>query len=702
MLLYSSSINFSVSAHSPINAFVKKIKSILLLFFFAGSAFAQYNEWTWMKGSNLPLGAAVTGIKGVPNINNTPGSSYESVEWTDNNGIFWLLDNSYNFWKYDPATNMWTWINNGPTSWGVQGIPSALNFPGTHGFGALSWTDKNNDLWLYAGTQTGWDSNLWKYNIASGMWTWMKGPGTCSCSPRVYGIKGVPAAANNPGSRAEVSCSWIDATGNLWFFGGQACNGNCGGAGTNGGLSDVWKYDIGTNNWTWMSGPNIPSQASVYGTKGVASGLNTPGGRFVFTSGKQVNGEFLVFGGNKDIGVGTDLNDTWKYNSVTDQWTWLSGPNLSNQPAVYGTKCVPSAANVPGSGREVRIRWTDDCGNLWLFGTGFFGTFPTVNGGVNDLWRYSIKNNTWTWVSGSNVINQPGVYGIMGISSPANVPGSRKGGNAWRTKTDFYLFGGYGYTSNNTLANYNDLWRYKPDKPTALFSHIASGGCTTVVNFTNNSTPGCNEIKSYAWSFGDPGSGINDTSSVANPSHTFSNNGTYSVKLVVTNCTGSQDSITKNIAINTGGIVATLSGQTNPVCNGGTGTVSVGITGGSSPYNYTWSNGQTSQTGTGLAAGNYTITISDAAGCTTTIPFSVVSPPPIIGQFTKGTANCSDCGCKEWIMVTASGGTSPYTYSWSTPAGFDKRYKNNLCPGTYNINLKDKNGCNINVSLNTP
>ncbi|MBI2271001.1 MAG: PKD domain-containing protein [Bacteroidetes bacterium] len=72
----------------------------------------------------------------------------------------------------------------------------------------------------------------------------------------------------------------------------------------------------------------------------------------------------------------------------------------------------------------------------------------------------------------------------------------------------------------------------------------------------------------------------------------------------------------------------------------------------------------------------------------------------LTGQFTKGTTNCTGCGCKEWIMVTATGGTGPYSYSW--PDGYTNRYKNQLCPGTYNINIKDKNGCSVNVNLVVP
>ena len=70
-----------------------------------------------------------------------------------------------------------------------------------------------------------------------------------------------------------------------------------------------------------------------------------------------------------------------------------------------------------------------------------------VIGMLNDLWRYRINDSTWTWVSGSNTINHPGVYGEKGIPNSDNYPGSRSGALALYdscTQT-FILFGGYGF-----------------------------------------------------------------------------------------------------------------------------------------------------------------------------------------------------------------------------------------------------------------
>lgn len=541
------------------------MKSKIFLSFFVFliswiNSFSQFNQWVWIHGSSAPAPLAITGTQGVAAPANTPGGNYEGCEWTDNNGNFWILLSGSYFWKYDPTTNMWTWIRNGVANFGTQGVPSAASYPGGHGYGALTWTDLNNNLWLYGGTASGWDANLWKYNIATGQWTWMKGPGTCTCTQPVHGTKGVASATNHPGSRAETSCTWLDATGNLWFFGGQACNGSCTSGSHAGTYSDVWKYDISTNNWTWMSGPSALTQAPVYGTKGTPATTNTPGGRFVFASGTDLQGNFILFGGSGNVS-GPYRNDLWRYNYVTDQWTWLSGTNLSNQNGTYTTKCVPSLTDYPDGGYEERTRWTDDCGNLWVFSPGSYSSPKSA------LWRYSIANNTWTWVTGNGLANQNGVFGTLGVPAPTNHPGTRKGGNSWRYKTDFYMFGGSGMAATGSNSSINDMWKYIPDKPVASFTYTSTGSCApSTVTFTNSSTPGCNEIKSYLWDFGDPASGANNNSTDANPTHIYNASGTYTIKLLVINCTGSKDSVSHNFttatSLNTSGSVNLCTGQT--------------------------------------------------------------------------------------------------------------------------------------------
>ena len=74
---------------------------------------------------------------------------------------------------------------------------------------------------------------------------------------------------------------------------------------------------------------------------------------------------------------------------------------------------------------------------------------------MNDLWKYSISNNSWTWISGNNTINQNGIYGIQGISSSNNIPGSRDSSISWidSLNNNLWLFGGNGYDSIGNHGN---------------------------------------------------------------------------------------------------------------------------------------------------------------------------------------------------------------------------------------------------------
>ena len=68
-------------------------------------------------------------------------------------------------------------------------------------------------------------------------------------------------------------------------------------------------------------------------------------------------------------------------------------------------------------------------------------------GYFNDLWKYEMRNNTWTWVSGSNERNHRGVYGEMGNASSNYFPSSRYGSVGWFDiyANEMWLFGGFGY-----------------------------------------------------------------------------------------------------------------------------------------------------------------------------------------------------------------------------------------------------------------
>jgi hypothetical protein len=161
-----------------------------------------------------------------------------------------------------------------------------------------------------------------------------------------------------------------------------------------------------------------------------------------------------LYGGN-GLGASANgyLNDLWKYSIIDGQWIFLSGSgNVSVNPT-HGTQNQPSVNNSPGS-RLGGCFWTSGTGDVLYF---FGGTFSDPLASLsfyNDLWEYSITDNTWTWISGSNLPNDSGVSGELGVPSMASRPAARLTAVSFAQNNFLWLFGGY------TTSYSNDLWRY--------------------------------------------------------------------------------------------------------------------------------------------------------------------------------------------------------------------------------------------------
>jgi hypothetical protein len=391
------------------------------------------------------------------------------MAWTDNNGNRWLFG-GFGFEVTHPNTDgipgylndMWVWPTNPST-----GEDDGWWIPG-------AWVPANLPIVLdnVAGTYTADIKTLQFKNQGASYGT--LGAGTSCAFPA--------ASCTVPGARWG-GITWTDATGNLWMFGGQGVASDQFGL-----LNDVWEFDItsspcawdathGTETftncrWIWRGGSNLANQLN---------SATVPGGRWGAASYKDSAGNVWMFGGQGYDSAGQIglLNDLWKYNTTTNAWTLVSGGTTGNQNGVYGTQGTGAAGNAPG-GRQTAVLWVDLSGNTWLFG-GFgldsAGTSGTTGPGslqigsvLNDLWKFDPVAGQWTWVSGSNLANQNGVYGTQGISNattnaaPTNVPGSRWGSMGWvNPDGNLFLFGGFGYGSNGTQPTgfLNDVWEYQ-------------------------------------------------------------------------------------------------------------------------------------------------------------------------------------------------------------------------------------------------
>jgi hypothetical protein len=128
-------------------------------------------------------------------------------------------------------------------------------------------------------------------------------------------------------------------------------------------------------------------------------------------------------------------------------------------------------------------------------------------------------------------------------------------------------------------------------------------------------------------------------------------------------------------------------------CAGNNGSASANVSGGTAPYNISWSNGATGATANALSPGNYSFTVSDANNCTTSGAVNVgnsCTSCSINASVSSTAARCNNV-CNGFAVITPLSGTAPFTYNWSDAGTGGVR--NNLCAGTFAITVTDVNGC---------
>jgi hypothetical protein len=145
-----------------------------------------------------------------------------------------------------------------------------------------------------------------------------------------------------------------------------------------------------------------------------------------------------------------------------------------------------------------------------------------------------------------------------------------------------------------------------------------------------------------------------------------------------------------------GGPVISITGVQDLVCGGDVnGIIDIDVTGGTSPYTYSWSNGETTQDIINLTAGNYEVTVADMQGCFASMSIEVKEPQPITFSISVTDASC---GISDGVAtVTPSGGTPGYTYDWD---GFSAPHNANrtaLEAGVYKVTVTDSESCSSDV-----
>ena len=311
--------------------------------------------------------------------------------------------------------------------------------------------------------------------VTCGQWTWVNGANATN-SAGSYGMLGIAAASNDPPARS-AAVSWTDHSGRFWLLGGSTASGL---------LNDLWQYNPGTGQWTWVAGSSGKNASGQYGTQGMAASGNAPGAREDATGWVDSAGNLWLFGGQGYDGAGAtgSLDDLWKYNVGTGQWTWVAG-----EATAYGSG-ASGPAGEPGA-RSGAVGWTDASGNLWLFG-GMGTQGSGAQALMNDLWKYTAGGSGWSLVSGSQMPAQNGVYGTLGMAASGNVPGSRTLANGFVDAAgNLWLFGGQGYGAIGGSGLLNDLWSFSPGSGQWTWK----GGWKTVNGAGNYGTQSTTAVK---------------------------------------------------------------------------------------------------------------------------------------------------------------------------------------------------------------
>jgi hypothetical protein len=209
----------------------------------------------------------------------------------------------------------------------------------------------------------------------------------------------------------------------------------------------------------------------------------------------------------------------------------------------------------------------------------------------------------------------------------------------------------------------------------------SSNGSITIDNIVGGSGS-----YSYLWNNNETSSTISNLSA-----------GNYGVVLFddVTGCSSNFSASIVNFASPTLSV-----SSTNTTCGNSDGTATVNLISSNGPVDFLWSNGNTSNQISNLAATSYNITATDSNNCETTLTAFIgnINGPSIDSVF-QISASCPS-NCNGIIGIVVSGGTTPYNYIWNADTLLTQATINNACYGSYFVEASDNTGCIVSANLN--
>ncbi|MBP7809389.1 MAG: gliding motility-associated C-terminal domain-containing protein [Bacteroidia bacterium] len=202
-------------------------------------------------------------------------------------------------------------------------------------------------------------------------------------------------------------------------------------------------------------------------------------------------------------------------------------------------------------------------------------------------------------------------------------------------------------------------------------------------------------VTGMTWTFGDPGSGPLNTSTLTNPGHLYPGPGTYTAQLII-NYACNADTIKVPVTL----VSPTIAITTTSASCSSLGSATVVAGGGAGPYTYTWSpSAQNTAIATNLSAGIYTVTVQDVGGgCVVTGTANLGASNLMSGTVTSSSVACNG-GTTGSATLSISGGSGNYSYSW-TPSAQTTSVATNLAAGVYTVISNDlSSSCSVTQTV---
>ncbi len=240
-------------------------------------------------------------------------------------------------------------------------------------------------------------------------------------------------------------------------------------------------------------------------------------------------------------------------------------------------------------------------------------------------------------------------------------------------------------TDDNDCTDVLSATVAQSDPPVASLVAAQPSDCSSNTGSIEVSVQGGTPVYSYLWSNGSTSQNLTGLPA-----------GAY--QLTVTDANDCTDVLSATVAQSDPPVASLVAAQPSD-CSGNTGSIEVSVQGGTPVYSYLWSNGSPSQNPTGLPAGAYQLTVTDANDCTDTLYATVAqSDPPVAFLVAAQPSDCS--GNTGSIEVSVQGGTPVYTYLWSN--GSTSQNLTGLPAGDYQLTVTDANSCTATITATVP